>query len=265
MSNPVKLFIVEGEHRDYRFVNELTRCFFSRGKHDSRIINLPASQNLYMLYQKLAEDDFETDIVEILRDSVPSAKAILEGVCRQDIDEVFMFFDYDVHQNNIPEEVSPKSVLEKLIAFFDNETEQGKLYISYPMVEALYDYQDSECLSFSNCYTLIDDVKKYKDISGKDNPKASIHFAIEDWRMILNIFYLRIKCLFEIDFLSFEYYRQNISPFTIFQAEKILEINSEKVFVLSGFPEFLFDYFKKDFWTTMVQRTHLQFGNCPKL
>ena len=34
----------------------------------------------------------------------------------------------------------------------DNETENGKLYISYPMVEALRDYEPGKCGNGEDCF-----------------------------------------------------------------------------------------------------------------
>lgn len=151
MADPVKLFIVEGESRDYRFVNEMTNCFL-KGRYKTKVINLPAAQNIYMLYQKLVEDGFETDVVEVLRGTVKGASRILKGISRQDIDEVYLFFDYDVHQNNLKSEIEPSMIITDMLKTFDNETENGRLYISYPMVEALFDYRVNDCLAFSNCF-----------------------------------------------------------------------------------------------------------------
>ena len=47
---PIILFIVEGEKRDYRFIEEMCNCFF-KGKYKANIINLPAKQNIYMLFR----------------------------------------------------------------------------------------------------------------------------------------------------------------------------------------------------------------------
>ena len=80
MRKPVKLFIVEGEDRDYRFVNDMVECFF-KGRYSSTIINLPASQNIYMLYQKILKDEFETDVVEVLKETVEEAKIKLAKKC----------------------------------------------------------------------------------------------------------------------------------------------------------------------------------------
>lgn len=61
MGEPVILFIVEGESRDSRFVDEMARCFL-RGRHKVAVVNVSAAQNIYMLYNKMAADDFDLDI-----------------------------------------------------------------------------------------------------------------------------------------------------------------------------------------------------------
>ena len=244
---------------------EMTRIFFAKEKSEARIISLPAAQNIYMLYQKLAEDDFETDVVEILRDSVPAAKKILEGVDRQSIDEVYMFFDYDVHQNNTGHNLQTSvEVLNTMLSFFDNETEFGKLYISYPMVEALYDYRDGACESFSSCYVDVPNVNLYKRLSGEGNPNVGIHRTIIEWKMAINAFYLRLCCLYSVDAIDPEEYRNKISPLSIFNIEKDITIKYNKIFVLSGFPEFLLDYHKPNFWHSMIHQKRRVFDSCAK-
>ena len=138
MSKQVKLFIVEGENRETRFLQWMIDIFF-QGRFAAKIITLSAAQNIYMLYQILKKDDFETDMVEVLRDHVDDAGKKLEGINRQDISEIYMFFDYDLQQNNLRNCGNAYDILEEMLSVFDNETENGKLYISYPMVEAIRD------------------------------------------------------------------------------------------------------------------------------
>ena len=264
MRNPVKLFIVEGESRDYRFVNEMTRRFF-KGRYTATVINLPASQNIYMLYKLLAEDDFETDIVEVLRDNVPNAHEKLKGISRQEIDEVYLFFDYDIHQENLGTDMpDPAEILRSMLEVFENETENGRLYISYPMVEALYDYRQGECSGFSGCFTALEDVGKYKTLSGNGNPNTRQNIEIEDWKEILTVFYLKIKCLFNLEYLDHPTYRKFVTPRSVFSREWAMTDADNRIFTLSAFPQFLFDYFKVDFWNSMIQRKRNTFTICPK-
>lgn len=54
-----------------------------------------------MLWQKLKEDEFETDVIEVVREYNETAKRKLEGYKRDDFMEVYLFFDYDGHQDNL--------------------------------------------------------------------------------------------------------------------------------------------------------------------
>ena len=78
----------------------MTQCFL-KGKYEIKVISLAAAQNIYMLYQKLTEDEFNTDVVEVLREQSEDVADQLEGVERQDISEVYLFFDYDIQEHNL--------------------------------------------------------------------------------------------------------------------------------------------------------------------
>ena len=264
MNKPIKCFVVEGEDRDYRFINEMIRTFF-KGRYESITICLPAGQNIYMLYNRMKEDRFETDLIELLREDNKQAEKLLDGVDRQSIDEIYLFFDYDIHQNNLPIGQDPLEVLEKMLLFYDNETENGKLYISYPMVEALYDYQDEYCEPVTYCRYPLDMIREYKTKSGQRNPHASRHLLkYEDWRMILSVFGLRIQCLFDADRIDYSIYSKEVSAESIFHYQKRFINQDNSVFVLSAFPEFLLDYFKKDFWVKHIIRHKNKYDHCLK-
>lgn len=264
MSEPIIVFIVEGEKRDLRFAKELAQCFF-QGRHKVTVINLPASQNIYMLYEKLRADGFETDIVEILRSDVPEASIKLEGVSRRAISQVYLFFDFDPHQDNLTENnIDSLEVISDMLDAFDNETENGKLFISYPMVESLYDYRHDSCQAFTKCLIPLSDVTNYKRKSGDGNVNANARMDYRQWEDVIEVFALRTKCLLDLDSMSFETYRKEVSPKTLFEAERKVCASYGCVFVLSAFPEFILDYFKQDFWNSHVKRTRFSFDRCAK-
>lgn len=120
-----KAFIVEGEAREPQIIDNISKVFFKHGNF--KIITLPAGENIYMLWKKLKEDDFDTDIIEVLRESNKKIREQLEGLSRDDFSEVFLFFDYDAHQTNLGK--SDDDAINQMLESFDNETENGKLYI----------------------------------------------------------------------------------------------------------------------------------------
>ena len=142
----------------------------------------------------------------------------------------------------------------QMLESFDNETENGKLYISYPMVEALRDYSPGKCGDKKDCYILIEDMQNYKNASSEHavNPQFKKYdYAI--WKDIIDVFAMRVSCLFEAaDTLEYEEYSEMVNPFTIYAMEKIKTAN-KRVFVLSAFPEFLVDYYGVKLWRSCVK------------
>ena len=147
-----KAFIVEGEAREPQIIDNISKVFFSHGNF--KIITLPAGENIYMLWKKLKADDFDTDIIEVLRESNDDISKQLDGLSRDDFSEVYLFFDYDMHQTNLGKEDDADAV-KQMLESFDNETVNGKLYISYPMVEALRDYKSGICGDRVTCFVAI--------------------------------------------------------------------------------------------------------------
>ena len=229
--NDYKAFIVEGEAREPLIIDNISKVFFKHANF--KIITLPAGQNIYMLWKKLQ----------------------LEGISRDDFSEVYLFFDYDGHQNNISEE-DDADVLEQMLVSFDNETENGKLYISYPMVEALRDFEEGKCGKEGQCFVPIAEIGNYKFVSAE----RSFHLGFKDyditvWKSLIEVFAMRISCLMEGDsMITYEQYTEAGSPFSIYKMEEN-ELQEQMVFVLSAFPEFLLDYFGVKLWRTCVKHT----------
>ncbi|MGL6024104.1 MAG: hypothetical protein ACRC0F_05755 [Cetobacterium sp.] len=170
---------------------------------------------------------------------------VLEKIEVNDIAYTYLFFDYDAHTHHADNEK-----LKRMIEYFNDETEVGKLYISYPMVEALRHIRYREEIEFLNRIV-------NSKIKGKEY-KVQVHnetcyqqikkLTLEDW---LNITELNIKKANNIIF----------SDLTIPSFQKIRKINQENIYenqlvkyiekdenvaVLSGFPFFIADYLNEE-------------------
>lgn len=248
-----KAFIVEGEAREPLIIDNISKVFFAHANF--KIITLPAGQNIYMLWKKLKEDDFDTDIIEVLREEHEELKEQLGGINRDDFSEVYLFFDYDGHQNNLSEE-DDADVLEQMLVSFDNETENGKLYISYPMVEALRDFEEGKCGKEGQCFVSIAEIGNYKFVSAERSFYPGFKdYDITVWKSLIEVFAMRLSCLVDSDStIAYEQYADEVSPVAIYRMEEE-EIQVQRVFVLSAFPEFLLDYFGVKLWRTCVKHT----------
>ena len=155
----------------------------------------------------------------------------------------------------MPKNISATQAIADMLTVFDNETEFGKLYISYPMIEAIRDLSLDGCHTYSEeCTIDNNELITYKNVSGENNPLGDIKkYNKETWQQIIEIFALRVSCLFSLSsVIGFDMYKKCISPKTIYerQEQKYLPV---KTFILSAVPEFILDYFKINFWKSWVK------------
>ena len=261
MENKAKIaIIVEGTSREPQLLENLIKVFFKNPQYV--IVSLPAGQNIYMLWRQMVEDEFVTDIIEVVREYSDVAAERLEGLERDDFAEVYLFFDYDGHQNNLPNGYNGEEVLRQMLETFDDETDNGKLYVSYPMVEAVRDFVPNTCKAFTTCVWNKDEINTYKNKSAEKNPYRDIRdYTYITWCDIMSVYAMRVSCLFGKErVLSFEEYRKLVTPLTVFQQQNTY-IAERKVFVISAFPEFLLEYHKKDFWNKHIKQKRI-LSNC---
>ena len=88
------------------------------------------NNNIYQLYKDLQEYDVDGDIVTILKEKFAGKEnnQLKDINVASDISEIYLFFDYDFHNTNLTIEEINRQVKE-MLETFDNETENGKLYI----------------------------------------------------------------------------------------------------------------------------------------
>ena len=125
MSNNI-LFIFEGEKTEKQIVNNLSEFFIS----ENSIIQCAYCTNLYHLHKEISEDP-DLDTFTLLKSKTQNSSA-LSSFTRNDFAEIYMFFDYDGH-----DPIATDEKTQETLNFFNEETDKGKLFISYPMVEAL--------------------------------------------------------------------------------------------------------------------------------
>ncbi|EPW6422957.1 TPA: hypothetical protein NJ550_002398 [Vibrio parahaemolyticus] len=129
------LCVFEGESREGKYFKTLSNVYFE----DSSFLVCCYGNDIYELYDEMQDEDL--DIVEVLRESknVPKNAEILAGYDRDDFSQVFLFFDIECQDNGF----DGNKFLE-LTKRFNEETEAGKLFISYPMIEAIRDIPSYE-------------------------------------------------------------------------------------------------------------------------
>tara|TARA_B110000027_G_C16105459_1_gene295059 strand:+ start:1243 stop:1977 length:735 start_codon:yes stop_codon:yes gene_type:complete len=225
------LFIFEGASSEKEIMTSVTNHF----TFNSSLVQCVFDADIYQLYKLISADE-DLDTFTIIKNRFNN-KNILDGYTRKDFAEIYLFFDYDGHDT-----FANDDSISDLLRIFNQETETGKLFISYPMVEAIKHL--GEHVDFKNLKVKCKENIRYKKIAGEIAPhhlQPLKRFTRVAWCEILNEHLRKMNFIVNDNFvLPVEYTSQDV----IFQNQLDKYINiDETVAVLSSFPIFLFDYY----------------------
>lgn len=228
MANTV-LFVFEGERTERRIFDALKKEFFQ--SHNDDFIIVTYNTDIYQLWSEIAGDEF-LDIVELLKGR---NRDVLANISRDDIDQVYLFFDYDGHAPNASDDA-----IGNMLEWFSNETEHGMLYVSYPMVEAFKDINDDHGFRYN--FVSAKDNIHYKALVGERGKYLDIRYLeSSDWDRIIS------ANLCKANYIVCDKYQvpeELVFQSEIFekQLERFVEPDNQ-VGVLSAFPFFVVEYF----------------------
>lgn len=231
MSNKI-LFVFEGADTEHRINSSVLKCFFAG---EDTVIECVFGTDIYQLYKTiLADDDFDTFSLLKERDK----KNTLKDYTRNDFAEIYLFFDYDGHAT----EASVDKV-KSLLSTFDNETEKGKLLISYPMVESIKHIKNYE--EFKDLCVCCNENIGYKELVAQEcQEKVYLDFRKYNSSMWQHLLLLHLSKMNYIVYSQYQLPTNIISQDLIYNNQLAKYIApSSTVGVLSAFPAFLHDYF----------------------
>lgn len=240
----IVLLITEGEKLDKRILNQVQSFFYP----SQQVKIFPICLNIYNLYSKIIkDDDFGTEFIdvfsviqEIAKEQKNSNNPELLALKRNQVSEIFLFFDYDGYDTLATRYTE---CIDQMLEIFCNETENGKLYINYPMVES-YKHPIQDSIEVIDIYT---DTHYKTHVSSICNKKLEQMHKLNknDW---LNLFLPHLK---STNFLLHQIFdlpncyndTKVMTQETIYQHQKEKYISpSKKVMVLSSFSWFLLEY-----------------------
>lgn len=241
----VILFIVEGAKAESLIIDNIEKVLFNK----QVVIKVIFGTSIYSFYKKKKMYGEFFEPVEILREMSEKNKKILNGINRRDISSVFLFFDHDIHNSNYS-----KEALEEMLDFFDNEYENGKLFISYPMVEALRDIKNlNENYDKKDCYYEITKYKEYKKYASDIIRNISYlsvfnNYNLDIWIILSRYNWIKGNLLINNNFILPKYsvldtFNQKI----IFDKQYELINETNNIITLSAFTFFISYYFKNSF------------------
>lgn len=264
-------FIYEGVQAEENLLANMKKVYLSEF-YEVETFQLPADGNIYMLWKQLVDDEFETNVIDILKEMSKEAESRLreQNLKASDFAEIYLFFDYDGHAANFSEETIHEAnelckslgmpeiknkwdILERMLLVFRNETEEGKLYVSYPMVESIREIR-KETAEYKRLYMPLENTPNYKhsffEKSDYGNYTAitkemwdiACYASVKQANLIVS---KKAEC-------SYEEFIKKLTQLDIYHAQKLYYIQNASgerlLAILNSVPLFLVEYFDVDFW-----------------
>lgn len=182
MSNkPKVLIITEGKKTEPKLYRKAFELFPLFNKYE--IYSYKA--NAYDLYGYLKPywDDGsleESEFLQILQEHEQNEEK--KQILGQNFSDVFLIFDFDPHDHRYD-----FAKLQRLLTYFNESTESGKLYINYPMVESYKHFLSMNDEVYIDRIVQFDDLTLYKSIVARESGIGNVgDFTRETFRMIVN-------------------------------------------------------------------------------
>lgn len=145
------LFVVEGEVAEVVLLRKLNKIMFPENEYS--IISYGSA--IYELYDEMRRDN-SIELLGLLREKKVIKKNKNDSSNRYS--SIFLIFDFDPHYHKYSPEV-----LKEMIKFFNDDRENGKLYINYPMVESTRHLTTMPDGDFKKRIIHCDDICRYKE------------------------------------------------------------------------------------------------------
>ena len=220
------LLIVEGEDTEPTILGNATHGLLSLIGADYEIV--PFKNPIYELYEAYKEGEYD-DIVAFLRAN-KNLKINDNILSKNAFSAIYLIFDFEPHYHKYSDDI-----IRDLLQTFDNETELGKLYINYPMVESYYHLQELPDDKYNDRTVTLEGFngKNYKKLVNTTTCLKKNFITEENLCYIIYHNYMKSKTITACDEIRYDLILEN----------QIKKKNEErKVFVLCTFPLLTVDY-----------------------
>ena len=197
--------------------------------------------NIYSLYHKIKEYDEFTDTISILKDLATDSKdrEVLSGK----FSEIYLVFDYDPQETAYSDE----KIME-MVQLFSDETEFGKLYINYPMMESYRDHKNFDLSEFVPKRVDLENLssESYKAYIEENGYKRNIDkYTQRHFKLLCKINACKANYILnqKIKFPTKQEYEVFLGQKWILAKQIVLKNNESSFYVLNTSSMFLLDYF----------------------
>lgn len=250
MDNKIKiLLIVEGARLEPQFFDQIQKVY---GLSFEIVC---VKNNIYSLYKRMKEMDFQADIKQILLESTKDEKE--RARLKERFAYTYLIFDLDVQHTENGEK--SKSTLEnvnenlkrlqEMTEYFTDETDPtiGKIYINYPMMESFKDCNSFDDEEYLTSRVALNDLRKYKELVGlkKMSNKRLDSYLIDDFNRLSKLNLRKLQYILNGTCRPIEYavFQELSKQSQISIAEKRIIDKDKEVAVLNTATFFALDYF----------------------
>lgn len=228
MNNKEILLIVEGEKIELNILGDASYGLLSLIDSNYKIV--PFASSIYELYDDYKQGKYD-DLVSYLRyekglkidDNVLSKNAFAA---------IYLIFDFEPQYQKYSDEK-----IKDLLNTFNNETELGKLYINYPMVEAYYHLLSLPDSGFNTRKISLESLngKSYKKLVNTTTCLKKNNISQKDLCYIILHNFEKSKFIIGDN-------NKEINHMRILEEQIKLKNSCNELYVLSTFPLFVIDY-----------------------
>ena len=176
------LLIIEGESCEKAFFNKFIKTI----KADKNITIIPFCNDIYELYKNI-EELGETTTKDVILNYCE-----LDNKTRQLLNETkfvytYLVFDLDLQDGNEDERKEKLEQVNKMLNLFNNETEYGKLFVNYPMMESYRHFDITNPNTLNNKSVVVDNeiLTHYKELVGQDGSTKNVNkYTSKDFHTI---------------------------------------------------------------------------------
>jgi len=228
------LFVFEGEKTEH----VIARNFISHyvQVQNKTVVKVSFCGEIYQLYKKMAEDDFGIEFVDVFP-LLQERDDALKKYKRDEFSQIYLFFDYDPHATN-----ADHKKLQELLEVFNQETDKGKLFISYPMVESIrcYNGVDDEFIKLLIKMKDVPEFKAYVNQYADKKYNNVPQWTLDIWNEVVALHCIKANFLVNSSHL---FPLGEITQSSILNKQINHENDIDSVIVISSFPLMLLSHY----------------------
>ena len=183
MTDRKVLFVLEGNKAEPRLLKKSYQLMLSIKPQNIFRYGADVHQLIRSMFPG-GEPDENLDLLAVLREKSDSP------VLSQEYAQVFLVFDMDPQDG----EYDPV-MMRKALEYFDNPTENGKLYINYPMVESYRHLVSESFDDYRDLSVTFSDIKHYKNYVNTYGLKELRQPRMVDSRVIRSLIVFNLRKL----------------------------------------------------------------------